>query len=176
MIMSVKLLLLAAILSLMIARNIATAFCPPVSFAGGTSTSAFKILPQQAEGNSVFWKNAKIPPAHSRLRPTTRTRSSSRSSSRQLVRLQGGLFGLGFAELGIIGIALFFVLGPQTIGKLVRASGERAADMAEELKRVPDEFAQGLDEGEATARARKARPIRGRVVVAVVEEDKDKEE
>lgn len=71
-----------------------------------------------------------------------------------------GLFGLGFGEIAIILVAVGFVLGPQTLGKMARGSVSVANEYKEELSKVPEEFQKGMEEGEADARARKARPIR----------------
>lgn len=71
-----------------------------------------------------------------------------------------GLFGLGLGEIGVILLVVAFVLGPQTLGKLARGSVAVAKEYKEELSKVPEEFQKGLEEGEADARARKARPIR----------------
>jgi Sec-independent protein translocase protein TatA len=71
-----------------------------------------------------------------------------------------GIFGLGLPEIGIILVAVAFVLGPQTLGKLAKSSATLANEYKEELSRVPDEFKKGLEEGETDARARKAKPVK----------------
>ena len=71
-----------------------------------------------------------------------------------------GLFGLGFAEIAIILVAVGFVLGPQTIGKLARSSADQASALKDELGRVPEEFQKGLEEGESNVRSRKAKKIK----------------
>ena len=70
-----------------------------------------------------------------------------------------GLFGLGFAEIGVILVVLGFVLGPETLGRLARGSASMAKEYQQELSKVPEEFQKGLEEGEADARARKAKPM-----------------
>lgn len=71
-----------------------------------------------------------------------------------------GLFGLGVAEIAIILVGVGVVLGPTTIGKLVKGSAKQASALQEELTKVPAEFSKGLEEGESNARARKAKVVR----------------
>jgi sec-independent protein translocase protein TatA len=70
-----------------------------------------------------------------------------------------GLFGLGLPEIAIILVAVVFVVGPEKIGSLVRASGEKASVYTDELKAVPTEFQKGLKEGEQNVKARNAKPM-----------------
>lgn len=78
-----------------------------------------------------------------------------------------GVFGLGFGEIVIIGVAVGFLLGPETIGKWFRSSVESAAQVARE---VPEEFQKGLEEGESEARSRTAKVIRVKKVVPGTDE------
>jgi Sec-independent protein translocase protein TatA len=71
-----------------------------------------------------------------------------------------GLFGLGAGELVLILVVVAFVLGPQNIGRIAGSTFDRADAIKDELMKVPDEFKKGVEEGESTARARNARPIR----------------
>jgi sec-independent protein translocase protein TatA len=64
-----------------------------------------------------------------------------------------GLFGLGAPEIGIILVAAAFLLGPEKLASL----GKDAGKIAGELKEVPKEFQAGLAEGEAQAKALKAK-------------------
>eukprot|EP00535_Pseudo-nitzschia_heimii_P005991 CAMPEP_0197180638 /NCGR_PEP_ID=MMETSP1423-20130617/5180_1 /TAXON_ID=476441 /ORGANISM="Pseudo-nitzschia heimii, Strain UNC1101" /LENGTH=139 /DNA_ID=CAMNT_0042630745 /DNA_START=179 /DNA_END=598 /DNA_ORIENTATION=+ len=64
-----------------------------------------------------------------------------------------GLFGLGAPEIGIILVAAAFLLGPDKLASL----GKDAGKMAGELKEVPKEFQAGMAEGEAEAKAMKAK-------------------
>jgi sec-independent protein translocase protein TatA len=59
-----------------------------------------------------------------------------------------GLFGLGPPEIAVILAVAGFVLGPTKLGELARDFGK----VAGELKDVPKEFQQGLEEGEAETR------------------------
>mmetsp|Transcript_36554 Transcript_36554/g.40819 ORF Transcript_36554/g.40819 Transcript_36554/m.40819 type:complete len:159 (+) Transcript_36554:201-677(+) len=64
-----------------------------------------------------------------------------------------GLFGLGAPEVGIILVAAAFLLGPDKLASL----GKDAGKIAGELKEVPKEFQDGMAEGEANAKAMKAK-------------------
>mmetsp|Transcript_19419 Transcript_19419/g.40168 ORF Transcript_19419/g.40168 Transcript_19419/m.40168 type:complete len:167 (-) Transcript_19419:232-732(-) len=81
-----------------------------------------------------------------------------------------GLFGLGIGEIAVVLVVVGFVLGPQNIGKIVKASSSRAQDMSEEFKKLPDEFQKGMEEGESSARARNAKRIK-----VVTKDEFDKE-
>ena len=82
------------------------------------------------------------------------------------VRMQG-LFGLGFAEIAVILVVVAAVLGPETLGRLVRTSADRATAIKDELEKVPEEFQKGMEEGESNVRARKAR------VIKVIKDDEE---
>mmetsp|Transcript_10742 Transcript_10742/g.14223 ORF Transcript_10742/g.14223 Transcript_10742/m.14223 type:complete len:156 (-) Transcript_10742:280-747(-) len=71
-----------------------------------------------------------------------------------------GLFGLGFGEIAVVLVVVGFVLGPKKIGNLITSSSNRAQDLSEEIKKVPEEFQKGMEEGESDVRARKAKRIR----------------
>jgi sec-independent protein translocase protein TatA len=64
-----------------------------------------------------------------------------------------GLFGLGAPEIGVILVAAAFLLGPDKLASL----GKDAGKIAGELKEVPKEFQAGMAEGEAQAKALKAK-------------------
>jgi sec-independent protein translocase protein TatA len=64
-----------------------------------------------------------------------------------------GLFGLGAPEIGVILVAAAFLLGPEKLASL----GKDAGKIAGELKEVPKEFQAGMAEGEAAAKAMKAK-------------------
>jgi Sec-independent protein translocase protein TatA len=75
-----------------------------------------------------------------------------------------GLFGLGAPEIVVILVAVAFVVGPQQIGKMAgdfagKAKGE-LNEMPEELKKIPEEFMKGVEEGEISSRARNAKPMK----------------
>ena len=71
-----------------------------------------------------------------------------------------GLFGLGFPEIALILVVLAFLLGPEALANLARDTGKTAGEFTDELKKVPEEFKKGLEEGEIEARSRKAKRIK----------------
>jgi sec-independent protein translocase protein TatA len=83
------------------------------------------------------------------FRPTSLQRQ--RKSVAQVQTM--GLFGLGAPEIGIILVAAAFLLGPEKLASL----GKDAGKIAGELKEVPKEFQAGMAEGEAQAKALKAK-------------------
>jgi sec-independent protein translocase protein TatA len=71
-----------------------------------------------------------------------------------------GLFGLGLPEIAIVLVVGAFLLGPEKIGNIA-GSVKGAADggIPDELKKIPEEFKKGVEEGESNARARAAKPM-----------------
>ena len=55
-----------------------------------------------------------------------------------------GLFGLGWAEIGVIGVIALFFFGPEKLAPLAKDLGKSSAG----LKEVADSFAAGMAEGE----------------------------
>lgn len=71
-----------------------------------------------------------------------------------------GLFGLGAAELLVIAAVGAFIVGPEKLGSMVGSlKGGLDDGLAEDLKRIPEEFQKGVEQGEATARARNAKKM-----------------
>lgn len=64
-------------------------------------------------------------------------------------------FGLGGLEIGVILIAVFFLLGPQKLAEMGRDAGKAASDFRD----VPKEFQRGYEEGEIEARSRNAKQM-----------------
>jgi sec-independent protein translocase protein TatA len=82
-----------------------------------------------------------------------------------------GLFGLGAPEIGVILVAAAFLLGPEKLAEF----GKDAGKIAGELKEVPKEFQQGMKEGEAQAKAIKAKEAAAETIVAETIEEKKSE-
>jgi Sec-independent protein translocase protein TatA len=126
-------------------------------------TSAF-VLPSSIRGTGAGFTTTRSPFGSIGGKTDTTSRHLPVSVERQRksvgVVQTMGLFGLGIPEILIIVVAIGFVLGPEKIGGLLRGSGQKANELKEELKAVPKEFKKGLEEGEADARARKARPMK----------------
>ena len=57
--------------------------------------------------------------------------------------LQMGLFGLGWAEIGVIGVLALLFFGPERLAPLAKDLGKSASG----LKEVTDSFAEGMSEG-----------------------------
>lgn len=78
---------------------------------------------------------------------------------RSLANVQAmGLFGLGGPEIAIIAIAAAFLIGPQKLGEMAGGLTAQLDDL-EDLKKIPEEFQKGVEEGEANARARNAKEM-----------------
>ena len=75
--------------------------------------------------------------------------SSTRDNARRSV-VTNSLFGLGAPELVVILGLGAFVLGPDKLASMAKDFGK----VAGELKDVPKEFKEGLEEGEAAKAAR----------------------
>ena len=56
-----------------------------------------------------------------------------------------GLFGLGWAEIGVIGVVALFIVGPDKLVPLAKDLGKSASS----LKEVTDSFAEGMSEANA---------------------------
>ena len=78
--------------------------------------------------------------------------SGQRATQRQTRRsvVTSSLFGLGAPELVVILGLGSFVLGPDKLASMAKDFGK----VAGELKDVPKEFKEGLEEGEAAKAAR----------------------
>mmetsp|Transcript_23186 Transcript_23186/g.38371 ORF Transcript_23186/g.38371 Transcript_23186/m.38371 type:complete len:138 (-) Transcript_23186:143-556(-) len=124
---------------------VASAFAPPSAFVG-TSRAVVPSTPM------VDYQ----PPALQRQRKSVANVQTM------------SLFGLGPAELAIIGIAAAFLLGPQKLAEL----GKDAGKIAGELKEVPKEFQKGLAEGEEEAKSMK-QSITGETKAAAKDAEKE---
>lgn len=70
-----------------------------------------------------------------------------------------GLFGLGGLEIAVILIVVAFIIGPEKLGSMVGGIKTSLDDVPDELKKIPEEFQKGLEEGEINARARNAKKM-----------------
>ena len=84
-----------------------------------------------------------------RTRQTRRRRERHAHKTRRSV-VTNSLFGLGAPELVVILGLGAFVLGPDKLASMAKDFGK----VAGELKDVPKEFKEGLEEGEAAKAAR----------------------
>lgn len=79
--------------------------------------------------------------------------------SMSTIQLQG-LFGLGGPELAVIAIVGAFVIGPENLGRMAGQLKTSLDDVPEELKKIPEEFQKGVEEGEINARSRNAKQMK----------------
>ena len=94
-------------------------------------------------------------PKHKSRRNERRTRQTRRRRERHAHKTRrsvvtNSLFGLGAPELVVILGLGAFVLGPDKLASMAKDFGK----VAGELKDVPKEFKEGLEEGEAAKAAR----------------------
>ena len=71
-----------------------------------------------------------------------------------------GLFGLGGLEIAVILIVVGFIIGPQKLGEMAGQFKGGLDDVPDELKKIPQDFMKGVEEGEINARARNAKPMK----------------
>jgi sec-independent protein translocase protein TatA len=70
-----------------------------------------------------------------------------------------GVFGLGAPEIAIILIAAGFLIGPQQLGNMVGKLKNDMDDIPDDLKKIPESFQKGFEEGEVNAKSRRAKPM-----------------
>ena len=129
-----------------------------------SSSTAFIIQPSRTAiyQNSPSRSITSLSPSHPSLLSPNRLIDGSSAiirSNKSSTQLHS-LFGLGPAELAIIGIAAIFLIGPTKLTEFTRSAGEVAGKEAaawKELKNIPEEFQKGLEEGEIEGRSRKAK-------------------
>lgn len=66
-----------------------------------------------------------------------------RAAMRRVPAARMGLFGLGWAEIGVIGVLALLFFGPEKLAPLAKDLGKSASG----LKEVTDSFAEGMSEG-----------------------------
>jgi sec-independent protein translocase protein TatA len=127
--------------TLLVGVTAVSAFISPYSTAAFPSTGC-GIRSPFASGNNAFLPR------------------SVQNQRKSVANVQtAGLFGLGLPEIAIILVAGLLVLGPEKISEMVRASGQVAGELKNELRDVPEEFKKGLEEGETNARSSKAKKM-----------------
>lgn len=81
-----------------------------------------------------------------------------------------GLFGLGAPEIAVILAVGAFIVGPEQLGNFAGQFKESLNEVPDELKKIPNEFQKGLEEGEINARARNAKDMKKSPVLKEGEE------
>uniref|UniRef100_A0A7S3S259 Uncharacterized protein n=1 Tax=Emiliania huxleyi TaxID=2903 RepID=A0A7S3S259_EMIHU len=79
-----------------------------------------------------------------------------------------GLFGLGWPELGVIGVAGLFLFGPERLAGLAKDLGKQSAG----LKEVAESFQEGMAEAEAMPNLKSAEADDPPRLEKVAEEEK----
>jgi sec-independent protein translocase protein TatA len=115
-------------------------------------------VPMQGQGRALIPSSQSGQHVKQRIESARRIPIQRQRSSVGVVQTMG-FFGLGLPEVAIILVAVAFVVGPETLGKIVRNSGSIASEFTDELKEVPEEFKKGLKEGERNAKSRTAKQM-----------------
>jgi sec-independent protein translocase protein TatA len=134
---------------------------PPLLVIAAIASSTAFIIPSSTTSSRHQSRSPINPTTSTILWPSSPHQNPSiinptRSKSTQL----HSLFGLGPAELAIIGIAAIFLIGPSKLTEFTRSAGEVAGKEAaawKEIKNIPEEFQKGLEEGEIEGRSKKAK-------------------
>ena len=114
-----------------------------------------RYAPASADKTPVDAPSTRDRPKHKSRRNERRTRQTRRRRERHAHKTRrsvvtNSLFGLGAPELVVILGLGAFVLGPDKLASMAKDFGK----VAGELKDVPKEFKEGLEEGEAAKAAR----------------------
>ena len=107
---------------------------------GSAAAFAPALRPAPALGARAASSSWPAAPAAAPLRP-------QRHERRTAVAPLMGLFGLGWAEIGIIGVVALLFFGPEKLAPLAKDIGKSASG----IKEVTDSFAEGLKEGTVNA-------------------------
>ena len=127
---------------------------PPVGPGGGGLVRAAaaavraRVREQDARGHAIDARSSKTQEQSERATPRRRRERHAHKTRRSVVT--NSLFGLGAPELVVILGLGAFVLGPDKLASMAKDFGK----VAGELKDVPKEFKEGLEEGEAAKAAR----------------------
>ncbi|KAL7463888.1 hypothetical protein ACHAXS_009225 [Conticribra weissflogii] len=149
-----------------ISTRSASAFVPPSPLASlpGPSTLSTPSTPS----SSTFGPFS----SPGSLRPSSPTHQTPHQlRARSTATKLHSFFGLGLPEIAIILVASLFLVGPSKLisaakdagtiaGKTAAGLEDGLGEYGEELKKIPEEFSKGLEEGEVEARSRKAKKIK----------------
>ena len=112
---------------------------------------ALRVRKQHARGHAIDARSSKTQEQVERAtRATHATQSERHAHKTRRSVVTNSLFGLGAPELVVILGLGAFVLGPDKLASMAKDFGK----VAGELKDVPKEFKEGLEEGEAAKAAR----------------------
>mmetsp|Transcript_29811 Transcript_29811/g.61324 ORF Transcript_29811/g.61324 Transcript_29811/m.61324 type:complete len:172 (+) Transcript_29811:49-564(+) len=144
----------------------ASSFVPPSSLVFPSRPSP--LSPSPSSSSFIFGPSSSAASGHSSS-PTHR--SPHQHNARSTTTKLHSFFGLGLPEIAIILVTSLFLIGPSKLISAAKDAGTAAGKAAagfedglggygEELKKIPEEFSKGLEEGEVEARSRKAKKIK----------------
>ena len=127
-------------------------YCQEAQLRAAAAAVCARVREQDARGHA---NDARPSDAREQSRNERRTRQTRRRRERHAHKTRRSvvthsLFGLGAPELVVILGLGAFVLGPDKLASMAKDFGK----VAGELKDVPKEFKEGLEEGEAAKAAR----------------------
>ena len=126
-------------------------YCQEAQLRAAAAAVCARVREQDARGHAVDARSSKTQEQAERATRATDAPSErpSHTKTRRSV-VTNSLFGLGAPELVVILGLGAFVLGPDKLASMAKDFGK----VAGELKDVPKEFKEGLEEGEAAKAAR----------------------
>ena len=122
-------------------------YCQEAQLRAAAAAVCARVREQDARGHAIDARPSKT--QEQAERATRATDASVTHKTRRSV-VTNSLFGLGAPELVVILGLGAFVLGPDKLASMAKDFGK----VAGELKDVPKEFKEGLEEGEAAKAAR----------------------
>ena len=126
-------------------------YCQEAQLRAAAAAVCARVREQDARGHAIDARSSKTQEQAERATRATDAPSErpSHTKTRRSV-VTNSLFGLGAPELVVILGLGAFVLGPDKLASMAKDFGK----VAGELKDVPKEFKEGLEEGEAAKAAR----------------------
>jgi Sec-independent protein translocase protein TatA len=127
--------------------------------------NVFGFVPQPVSNHQMFhrvprYDDKQLGGFH-QAEATWNTHAALMRQRRSIASVQTqGLFGLGVPEIAIILIVGAFIVGPEKLGSMAgQFKGGLDDGIPDELKKIPEEFKKGVEEGETNARARNAKKM-----------------
>mmetsp|Transcript_35925 Transcript_35925/g.113046 ORF Transcript_35925/g.113046 Transcript_35925/m.113046 type:complete len:134 (+) Transcript_35925:63-464(+) len=127
----------------------------------------FVVTLSLATLTSAFTLSPALPRSCASARPLGAPPAAALQPSRSPAPAMG-LFGLGWPELGVIGVAGLFLFGPERLAGLAKDLGKQSAG----LKEVAESFQEGMAEAEAMPNLKSAEADDPPRLEKVAEEEK----
>mmetsp|Transcript_1343 Transcript_1343/g.4144 ORF Transcript_1343/g.4144 Transcript_1343/m.4144 type:complete len:134 (-) Transcript_1343:302-703(-) len=127
----------------------------------------FVVILSLATLASAFTLSPALPRSCASARPLGAPPAAALQPSRSPAPAMG-LFGLGWPELGVIGVAGLFLFGPERLAGLAKDLGKQSAG----LKEVAESFQEGMAEAEAMPNLKSAEADDPPRLEKVAEEEK----